>query len=183
MEVTASMIGTFQLAGSASKAEEAQAENGKQQLKIDEDTLSISPEGKEAASGLSVASLGDSEETGYEALAISTKSTVFDLNRRIEAQKKEEKRTEDAGEKSPEEQIEDLQEEIRELQEEIEQLKQQGASKEQIAAKQAQLTALQTQLLDIMQKQGKAGSGGTAGGTGGTGATSASDIAAQMVNS
>lgn len=181
MEVTASMIGTFQLAGSASKAEEAQAENGKQQLKIDEDTLSISPEGKEAASGLSVVSLGDSEKTGYEALAISTKSTVFDLNRRIEAQRKEEKQ-EKSSEKSSEDTIKELQEEIQELQEEIEQLKQQGASKEQIAAKQAQLTALQTQLLDIMQKQGKAGSGGTAGGTGGTWATSASDIAAQMVN-
>lgn len=181
MEVTASMIGTFQLAGSASKAEEAQAENGKQQLKIGEDTLSISPEGKEAASGLSVVSLGDSEETGYEALAISTKSTVFDLNRRIEAQRKEEKQ-EKSSEKSSEDTIKELQEEIQELQEEIEQLKQQGASKEQIAAKQAQLTALQTQLLDIMQKQGKAGSGGTAGGTGGTWATSASDIAAQMVN-
>lgn len=181
MEVTASMIGTFQLAGSASKAEEAQAENGKQQLKIDEDTLSISREGKEAASGLSVVSLGDSEKTGYEALAISTKSTVFDLNRRIEAQRKEEKQ-EKSSEKSSEDTIKELQEEIQELQEEIEQLKQQGASKEQIAAKQAQLTALQTQLLDIMQKQGKAGSGGTAGGTGGTWATSASDIAAQMVN-
>lgn len=181
MEVTASMIGTFQLAGSASKAEEAQTENGKQQLKIDEDRLSISPEGKEAASGLSVVSLGDSEETGYEALAISTKSTVFDLNRRIEAQRKEEKQ-EKSSEKSSEDTIKELQEEIQELQEEIEQLKQQGASKEQIAAKQAQLTALQTQLLDIMQKQGKAGSGGTAGGTGGTWATSASDIAAQMVN-